>query len=280
MIDSSSFEFMLLFFIMVKTAILVKDKETGERVRLSIQQKIQCCEFFMVRSEEDLASLNTVADELGVSSSCLSRWMNKLPQYRFLVKLERERFSLHQGRSAQLDVIGPELLAFVEDLREKGYAVSRKMIVAQACRILGPECAFSSKSYAARAQSVSRWMKNNNLTIRAGTHQGQALPQTVTSLATDFIVNIARPAVSVDQPHRHQDFIINMDQTPVFFSMHPTKSVDTVGNKTINIRIAKNGSQRATVAVGFTASGIQLRSMIIFKGNCITFPYYFILAYI
>ena len=266
---------------MVKTALLVKDKaDNAERVRLSIQQKIQCCEFFMVRSEEDLASMSTVADELKISTSSLSRWMNKLPQYRFLAKLEKERFSVHSGRSTPLEVIGPELLAFVEDLREKGYAVSRKMIVAQACRILGPECAFSCKSYAARAQTVSRWMKNNNLTIRAGTHQGQALPLTVASLATDFIVNIARPAVSLDQPHRHKDFIINMDQTPVFFSMHPTKSVDRVGNKTINIRIAKNGSQRATVAVGFTASGIQLRSMIIFKGNCITFLYYFILAYI
>ena len=219
---------------MVKTGLLLKDKpEGGERLRLSIQQKIQCCEFFMVRSEEDLASLNTVAGELGIASSNLSRWMNKLPQYRFLAKLEKERFSLHPGRSTQLEAIGSELLAFVEDLREKGYAVSRKMIMAQACRILGPECAFSCKSYAARAQSVSRWMKCNSLTIRVGTHQSQALPQTVASAAADFIMNIARPAVNLDQPHRHLDFIINMDQTPVFFSMHPTKSVDTVGNRTI-----------------------------------------------
>ncbi len=265
---------------MVKTGLHVKYvAENGERVHLSVQQKIQCCEFFMVCSEEDLA-LNTVAGKLGDSTSSLSRWMNKLPQYLFLVKQEKERFSLHPGRSTQLEVIGPELLAFIGDLREeKGYEVSRKMIVAQACRILGPECAFSCKSYAARAQSVSRWMKNNNLTLRAGTHQGQALPSTVVSLATDFIMNIACPAFSLDQPHRHQDFIINMDQTPVFFSMHPTQSVDTVGNKTIDIRITENGSQRATVAICFTASGIQLKSMIIFKGKCIMFPYYFILIY-
>ena len=165
-----------LFYIMVKTALLVKDEaEDAERVRL-IQQKIQCCKFFMVRSEEDVASMNTVADKLKISTSSLSCWMNKLPQYHFLAKLEKERFSLHPGHSTQLEVIGPELLASVGDLREKGYAVSRKMIVAQACRILGPECAFSCKSYAARAHTVSHWMKNNNLTIRAGTHQSQALP--------------------------------------------------------------------------------------------------------
>ena len=54
----------------------------------------------------------------------LDEQASTVSQYHFLVKLEKERFSLHQGHSAQLDVIGPELLAFVQDLQEKGYAVS------------------------------------------------------------------------------------------------------------------------------------------------------------
>ncbi len=109
-------------------------------------------------------------------------------------------------------------------------------------------------------------MAKNNLSIRAGTHQAQVLPQLVSSAALDFIENIARPAVSPDLPYRHPDFIMNMDQTPVHFSMHPMKSVDNIGARTINIRIAKTG-QRTTVAVCFTASGIQLKSLVIFKGK-------------
>ena len=144
--------------------------------------------------------------------------------------------------------------------------MSRKMIVMTACKLLGTDSVFSSKSYAARAQSVSRWMARNDLSIRTGTHQAQAPPQTVSSAAEDFMVTIARPAVN--QPYRDRNFIINMDQTPVFFSMHPSRSVDTIGSRTVNIRIAKNGSQRATVAVCFTASGIQLKSLVIFKGMC------------
>lgn len=242
-----------------------EDKE--ERLRFTIQQKIQIVEYLMVRMDEDLASMNVVADELGVSTSSLSRWMNKLPIYRHIAKNDQVRFSLSTGRRGQLEDISAELFAFVEDLRENGYSVSRKMIVVHACRVLGPDSTFSLKTYAARAQSVSRWMAKNDLTIRTGTHQAQAHPQTVASAALDFIINIARPAVSPDLPYRHRNFIINMDQTPVFFSMHPTKSVDKVGTRTVNIRIAKNGSQRATVAVCFTASGIQLPSLVIFKGK-------------
>lgn len=61
-----------------------------------------------------------------------------------------------------------------------------------------------------------------------------------------------------------------MDQTPVFFSMHATKTVAVVGEKTIHIRAAKQGSQHATVAVTFTAAGNQLQSLIIFKGKELT----------
>ena len=49
--------------------------------------------------------------------------------------------------------------------------------------------------------------------------------------------------------------------------MHATRTVKTVGKKTVNIRVVKNGSQRVTVAVCITAAGNQLQSLIIFKGK-------------
>ena len=229
----------------------------------------------MVRMEEDLASLTDIAEEAGVDKSSLSRWIDQLPQLRHINRNDQvsDRLSLVPGRRGQLQDVGADLLSFVDELRGRGYPVSRKMIVVKACRLLGTDSAFSSKSYAARAQSVSRWMAKNHLTIRTGTHQAQAPPQTVTTAAEDFMVNIARPAVN--QSYRDRRYIINMDQTPVYFSMHPSRSVDTIGARTVNIRIAKNGSQRCTVAVCFTASGLQLKSLVIFKGKQINvYGYY------
>jgi hypothetical protein len=44
-----------------------------------------------------------------------------------------------------------ELLTFVEDLHENGYAVWRKMIIARASKMLGTDSHFPLKSYAAQA---------------------------------------------------------------------------------------------------------------------------------
>ena len=244
----------------------VVENTEKKRNHYTIQQKITICEYAEVRMEEDLAVMSDIADEVGVPVSCISRWLDQLPVLRHINRNDQVRLSVNPGRHGQLEDVGAELLGFVEELRDDGYAVLRKMIVMKACQLLGTtDSDFSSKSYAARAQSVSRWMARNNLSIRTGTHQAQAPPQTVSSAAEDFIVNMARPAVN--QSYRDQRYIINMDQTPVFFSMHPSRSVEKIGTRSVNIRIAKNGSQRATVAVCFTASGEQLKSLIIFKGK-------------
>jgi len=234
------------------------EENKEKRHRYSIEQKIKIVEYMMVRMEEDLASMCEVADEVGVDKSSLSRWVDKLPIYRHIMKYDQVRLAINPGRKGQLEDVGPDLLAFVDELREKGYAVSRKMIVLQAIKLLGSDSDFALKTYSAKSQSVSRWMAKNDLSIRAGTHQAQAPPLTVTSAAVDFIINMARPAVNPDLSYRDRKFIINMDQTPVFFSMHPTKSVDKIGTHTVNIRIAKNGSQCATGRYGFGCRhGIQ-----------------------
>ena len=97
-------------------ATLMVDEKTEERKHYSIAEKIRFCEFAMVKMEQDLASLNSIANEVSISASCLSRWMNRLPQFRFIATQDQVRYSLHRGRGNQLDCIGAELLAFVETL--------------------------------------------------------------------------------------------------------------------------------------------------------------------
>ena len=70
--------------------------------------------------------------------------------------------------------------------------------------------------------------------------------------ALDFVATI-RPMLTTE--NRHQDYILNMDQTPIFFTMTPRTTLNTVGEKTINIRSSTNSTMRATVAVTVSASG-------------------------
>ena len=49
--------------------------------------------------------------------------------------------------------------------------------------------------------------------------------------------------------------------------MDEGRTIDFVGVRTVNLRTSANDSQRVTVAVMITASGKQLKLMIVFKGE-------------
>ena len=70
----------------------------------------------------------------------------------------------------------------------------------------------------------------------------------------------------VIQPNRSQDFILNMDQTPVPFSFHSKRTLEQLGSRTVNIRKSTNDTKRVTCAMTVTASGLVLTPMLIFKG--------------
>jgi hypothetical protein len=68
-------------------------------------------------------------------------------------------------------------------------------------------------------------------------------------------------------PERDLHFIINMDQTPVYFSMHPKRTLDVLGTKTIVIRTTANDTQCAIIALTITAAGDQLVPIVMYKGT-------------
>jgi hypothetical protein len=49
--------------------------------------------------------------------------------------------------------------------------------------------------------------------------------------------------------------------------MHPTRTLDVLGTKTIVIWTTTNDTKRATVALTFTAAGDQLVPMVVYKGT-------------
>ena len=68
-------------------------------------------------------------------------------------------------------------------------------------------------------------------------------------------------------PNRDLRWIINMDQTPVIFSMHPKKTLEILGKKSIVIRTSTNDTRRATIALTIMAAGDQLVPMVVYKGT-------------
>jgi hypothetical protein len=58
-----------------------------------------------------------------------------------------------------------------------------------------------------------------------GTHKSQHDPAEGAVEALDYIQNVARPKVSVQQGVCHEDFILNMDQTPIPFTNNSRKTI-------------------------------------------------------
>ena len=59
--------------------------------------------------------------------------------------------------------------------------------------------------------------------------------------------------------NRDRRFILNMDQTPVYFPMSSKRTLELIGEKTIHIRTS-------TVAVTIAADGTVLPSTLVFEG--------------
>jgi hypothetical protein len=91
-------------------------------------------------------------------------------------------------------------------------------------------------------------------------------PREVEAEALEFLEYI-RPRLMGS--HRSPHYIINMDQTPVYHAMCSGKTIERVGVRTVNRRTPTGSadSKRVTLAACLTASGRQMKGMVVFKGD-------------
>ena len=76
---------------------MVLDGDKSEHNCYTILQKMAYMEYGQCRMEEDHASMNMATDEVGVSNTSLSRWINNLLIYRHIAKTDQVRYSLVSG---------------------------------------------------------------------------------------------------------------------------------------------------------------------------------------
>ncbi len=77
---------------------------------------------------------------------------------------------------------------------------------------LSPE--FNAKHFIARCSAMKRFICANSLVYCMGMNDTQRKPEDVTTEAADYM-NLMSPLVTGH--HRDRRFILNMDQTPVYF---------------------------------------------------------------
>jgi hypothetical protein len=126
------------------------------------------------------------------------------------------------------------------------------------------ENAFQDKGFEARLGAVTHFLAMYNFVYRLKTNEATRSPAEVYEEATTFM---ARSCPSLCSPHHDKRWIWNMDQTPVYFSYHRSKTLSKHGIKTIHVRKSTSDTRQATCALTCIVAGNFLCPMLIFKGK-------------
>ena len=203
--------------------------------------------------------LNVAATRHGVSPTSVTTWRKNA--VALSDSSVENKLILHKGPTSIVSEVEEDLIGFVEHWRLRGFPVTRMCLMRKVCK-LKPE--FLQKSCAAGMMAISRFLVKNGLTHRVATHKTQRAPGEVRAEALSHLkVQVPR----ANDPSRHQDYVLNMDQTPVYHAMDQDVTIDFVGARTVNMRSAANDGQRVTVAVTVAASERRVSSMVVFKGE-------------
>jgi membrane glycosyltransferase len=123
---------------------------------------------------------------------------------------------------------------------------------------------FAQKSSSAQYQIVRRMMISNGFSIRASTRVAQADPTVMMETARNFVDSVREMLASEPRP---KEWIMNMDQTAVFYAMVPRTTINKKGAKTVSIRDTAKSAVRITVALAITAAGTVMKPYIVMKGK-------------
>ena len=146
-------------------------------------------------------------------------------------------------------------------MHETGMAVTNTIVLLKAAQIC---CDFCEKSHSAQYYIVRHFIKIHGLVYRMGTHVSQRAPAETESEARDFIM-VTCPKVS--DPCHHQDYVLNMDQTPIQFSFNQKSTLELIRQRTVHVHKSTSDTKRATCALTITASGKMLDPVMVFKGK-------------
>jgi hypothetical protein len=153
-----------------------------------------------------------------------------------------------------------QLVAWVLEQRDLHLAVTVQHIVDQARLTIQP----STPSFQGSRGWIQKFMRRNNLSLRAKTSIAQKLPAALEEKMATFIRSVRDVRKELKYP---DSMIVNMDETPMYFDMTTNKTVNQKGAKTVSVRSTGADKRRLTVVLAASGDGQMLSPMIIFKGK-------------
>jgi hypothetical protein len=135
----------------------------------------------------------------------LQSWQQSI---KALLKTKKE--SIHPGPLGQLKLLKEALLKYIFKQCKQGIKVSTLSIIVVASNL---STEFGKNDFIARCSAVKRFVHAHSV-YQMGTHLCQCKPEEVEAEASNYMCLICPLLFG---PHRDRRFILNMDQTLVYF---------------------------------------------------------------
>ena len=165
---------------------------------------------------------------LGVQPIQIQNWRRQRAQ---LQQVPWKNRSVHRGKESCIKHLEQALIGWCLDQRAVGIPVYYATLQVKAAQL---DNSFCSKSRQSQYTSIQKLCRSNEVVVlRCITHQLQRRPQDNVDETLEFL-RVEWPIVNAAGVHL--DVVINMDQTPVFLSMHSKRSLNLKGEMTVNGR--------------------------------------------
>ena len=111
---------------------------------------------------------------------------------------------------------------------------------------------------------VKQFLDAKNLVIHKKTHEPQAAPEVHGGKAKAFILMTKNIFQSL---YRHKKYMVNMDQTAVYFLMTPTTTLEKGRAKLVDVCLSLGSTMKLMAHLGMMADGQWLKLLFIFKSK-------------
>ena len=198
---------------------------------------------------------SAAARRFGVNEKLVRDWRKNIDKIKLL---PRTKCADRSGK-CHWPELEESLARWVEENRNSGYVVTRTQIILEATRWANKN---GVTDFSGHCSWCSRFMKRHNLVIRQQTKISQKLPTDLEEKITEF----QRFIIKCRKRHDYSmASIANMDETPTWFDMPSSKTVNKAGKKTVYVRTSGHEKVRFTTVLACLADGTKLKPMVIFK---------------
>lgn len=199
-------------------------------------------------------SASQVCKDYNVPKSTLRNWIKKID---LDIEYSKNDYTMHPGKPATGMHLDHMLFEHIEEMEQ---GMSECTVDSLIIKVIRYDAEFMEGDVVKIRPWMYRFIHRNDFSIRLKTHVAQKI------CADDKCLDYVMYANRVQENFGiHPDFIINMDETPVYNDNRPATKIVSTGASSVNGSRTRTGDYRSTVILACTLSGKKLQPMIIYK---------------